>query len=84
MCVTHADRDPLLDEMIALGEQKKVLTLQLSRLGVFATQFMANQPEDGSGGKHKVASRTPPGRSRGSTEFKAVDFAFKKVGFWCA
>jgi len=69
------DRDSLLDEMVALGQQKQARTLTLSRHGVFATQFIHNNESDGN----KFRGKLPPGRSRGSIEFKAIDFDLKKV-----
>lgn len=70
-----ADRDSLLDELVALGEQKQARTLRLSRQGVFATQFIDNTVDV----RTKYLSKLPAGRSRGSTEFKATDFDLKKV-----
>jgi hypothetical protein len=68
-------RDSLLDEMVALGEQKQARTLQLSRQGVFATQFIENKEDE----TNRYLGKHPPGRSRGSTEFKATDFDLQKV-----
>lgn len=57
--------------MLAVREKKKPLTL--SRLGVFATQFIDNTRALG------YSSKRPPGRSRGSVEFKSHDVRFYKV-----
>lgn len=65
--------DPLLAETNAQGEKKKTHVKQLSRQGVFATQFIENKASDS-----KYQTKLPAGRSRGSVEFKIDDIEMQR------
>lgn len=68
--------DPLLEEMIAQGEKKRLPVKRVSRQGVFATQFIENVKCSDT----NYRSKHPPGRTRGSIEFKIDDIDPQKVG----
>ena len=75
----YPGEDSLLDEMIAQGEKKKIPVKRVSRQGVFATQFIENTKSNDS----NYLAKHPPGRTRGSMEFKIDDIDLRKVGTDC-
>ena len=54
--------------MLSLGNKKKIPTMKLTRLGVFATQFVEKETLSESS-----VTKQLPGRSMGSMEFRLND-----------